>query len=292
LKKLFILFFVALTFQLSAQHKVGVRAGLNYSTLSGGELEKGEEIGLSTGFHFGINYTYQVAPGFGIRAELLYLQRGYNYMFTDTIDGVYRHIKPLGLSPQDPFVEVGKTEVTMDISNGYLSIPITAQFQLSPKWEIFGGASFDMLISPTGRGRLDFTSNDRPDDIFFLQSFDHHYRGDTIGEIGIFNNRTVSILLDGEPTSLLRTESAYYHLDRDEKMGNKFKFVDMHLIFGFNYFINNGFYLGLRGQLGLFDVTNDDMDFSVRELNPDGSYIKRQDRDKSRSIGLSFGFRF
>lgn len=282
--------------QMTAQHRVGVRAGLNYSTIGGGELEKGEEIGVSNGFHFGINYTYQVAPNFGIRAELLYLQRGYEYMFTDTIDGAYRFIKPLATSlataPKDPFVENGKTEVTMDISNGYLSIPITAQFQLTPKWEIFGGVSLDMLLNPTGRGRLDFTSNDRPNDIFFLQSFDHHYRGDTIGEIGLFNRTTASIVLDGEPTNILTTESAYYHLTSDQKVGNKFRFLDMHLIFGVNYFLNRGFYIGLRGHYGLLDLTNDEMDFSVRTLNSDGSYIKRKDKDRSMSLGASFGFRF
>ncbi len=299
MKKLFTLFFLVLAISLSAQHKIGVRAGLNYSTLSSSELEKGEEIGVSTGFHFGINYTYQVVPNFGVRAELLYLQRGYNYMFTDTIDGVYRNIRPIPTASttavlKDPFVEIGKTEVTMDISNGYLSIPITAQYQLTPKWEIFGGASFDFLINPTGRGRVDFTSNDRPDEIFFRQSFDHHYRGDTIGEVNFITGRggTASIILDGESTNIYKVETAYYHLGSDDKNGNKFKLVDMHAIFGVNYFLNRGFYVGLRGHYGLFDITNDEMDFSVRSLDEDGGYIKRKDRDRSISIGASFGFRF
>lgn len=299
MKKLFTLFFLVVAVSLTAQHKIGVRAGLNFSSLSTSELEKGEEIGTSRGFHFGINYTYQVAPSFGIRAELLYLQRGYQYMFTDTLDGVYRKIKPIVTSGtttvlKEPFVEVGKTQVTMDISNGYLSIPITAQYQLTPKWEVFGGLSFDFLLNPTGRGRLDFTSNDRPEEIFLRQSFDHHYRSDTIGEVNFITGRggTVSLILDGEPTNIYTAETAYYHLEDGEKNGNKFKFVDMHALFGVNFFLNRGFYVGLRGHYGLFDITNDEMDFSVRELNTDGSYIKRQDKDRSISLGASFGFRF
>lgn len=98
--------------------------------------------------------------------------------------------------------------------------------------------------------------------------------------------------MDDESTPIIRTESAYYKLSDSQKVGNKFKLFDSHLLFGFNYFISSGFYVGVRGHYGLFDVTNDEMDFSVRELDADNGYITRSDRDKSRSISMSFGFRF
>ncbi len=273
--------------QISAQHKIGVRAGLNFSTINTDELELGEDYSRSTGFHFGINYTYNILPNFGVRGELLYVQRGATYNFIDTLQGVYNFIRPAGSF--DRFAEIGRKEETIEISNGYISIPITAQWQVSPKIELFGGISLDLLVNATGRGRLDFET----DEFFYVQSYDFRYNGDEAGEVPFrIGTQTVTIESDGQLLTLFRTQAAYYKLFEDEKVGNKFNLLDGHLIFGANYFINTGFYVGIRGQYGLGDITNDAQDFSVRELNPDDTFILRNDRDRSISVAVSFGFRF
>lgn len=291
MKKLITVFCLLVVVQLTAQNKIGVRAGLNYSTFKEGPLEIGEDYGVSGGFHFGINYTYMIQPKLGIRAELLYLQRGTSYNFADTTEGVYNIITPLDRTIPT-FVEIGRKEENIVISNGYISLPITAQYQLTKKWEIFAGASFDLLLNPTGRGQMEFRSLSRPGDITYRQSYSHKYRGDEAGEIPIFANQVTTILLNERPVNLIRTKTAYYNLTPEQKVGNKFNLVDVHLIFGVNYFLNNGFYIGLRGHLGLFDVTNDDMDFSMRSLDENNNYITRSDKDLSRSLSVSFGFRF
>lgn len=289
MNKLFTVLLLLMVLQLSAQHKIGVRAGLNFSTFTGGELEQGEEYSISNGFHFGVNYTYSIMPNFGVRGEILYVQRGTRYNFVDTLDGVYNVIRP---RTEPEFIEIGKKIEVIDISNGYISIPLTAQFQLTPKFEIFGGISLDLLLNPTGRGSLDFES----DNFFFIQSYDFRYRGDEAGEvpfrIGGVRAPTVGIEVNEEQIDLWQTQSAYYKLSASEKVGNKFNFLDSHLIFGVNYFLNTGFYIGVRGQYGLTDITNNAMDFSVRELNDDDSYILRNDKDRSVSASVSFGFRF
>jgi len=291
LNKLFTVFCLLVVTQLTAQNKIGVRAGLNYSTIKADELEKGENYEVGGGFHFGINYTYMIQPKFGIRAELLYLQRGANYTFIDSTDGVYNVIKPL--SPSVPtFIEIGTKDENIAISNGYISIPVTAQFQLNKKWEIFGGASIDFLLNPTGRGQVRFKSLSRPEDIEYQQSYQFRYRGDEPGEIPLFANQVTTIIIDEQPQNLIRTQTAYYKLTQEQKVGNKFNVLDMHLLFGVNYFLNNGFYIGVRGQLGVLDLTNDEMDFSVRELDENNDYITRTDKDLSRSLSISFGFRF
>ena len=289
MKKAIILFLILSSVQTWAQHKIGVRAGLNRSTFAASDLEAGENYGWSGGFHFGVNYTYKFTPVVGLRAELVYTQRGARYSYEDSSS--YTVIKPIDNSiPQ--FFDFGNTELEMDYSNGYLSIPVTAQIQLNKKWELFGGMSLDMLINPTGRGNLDYRSASKPDEIFFRKSYDHHYRSDTLGEVSFLSRTTTSIILDGDPTQLRRTETAYFNLQPGEKMGNKFRFVDFHIILGFNYFLNNGFYVGLRGEYGLLDITNDDMDFTLKSLNADNTYIRRRDKDYSRSLSVSFGFRF
>lgn len=173
MKKL-ITFLLFLSFlQVQAQHKIGVRAGLNYSTFSGGELELGERYDFSTGFHFGVNYTYNIAPNFGIRGEVLYVQRGAEYNFEDTDQGVYNWVIPYPSSVAR-FLDIGKTKTNINISTGYLSFPVTAQLQLSKKWEVFGGISVDLLLNPTGSGTFDYTSLTNPDGIFYTQTLDHN----------------------------------------------------------------------------------------------------------------------
>lgn len=295
LKKLFITSFLFLFITaLAAQHKIGVRAGLNYSTWQGGELEVGEEIGVSSGFHFGVNYTYQFSPILGLRGELQYIQRGATYDFVDSLENTYLYIKPApnsnGTTGAAPFFAYGKKNINLDVSQGYLSFPITVHYQPFKKLEFFGGASVELLLNPTGRGTVEFNHPE----FFFRQSYDHKYRAQDAGEVDFFSaTQRVKIAIDGQEEELYRTVSAYYDLNEaDLENGRKYNLFDSNLIFGFNYFINSGFYLGVRAEYGLLDLSNDNLDFSARELNTDESYIKRSDSDRSRSASVSFGFRF
>lgn len=286
LKKLILFLFVLTSIQLNAQHRVGVRAGLNYSTFRG-QVESGEDYGIGNGFHFGINYTYELNDIFGIRGEILYVQRGtkQNYFSDDT----YHIIRSLSINK---FVERGTVDLKMDISNAYLSIPVTAQLDLGRKFEVFGGMSIDFLVGPSGRGKLDFVSNTRPEDIFFIQSYDHRYNSDEAGEYNVIIPEFISIIVDGDRVELPKVVGAYYNFDSEQKTGKRFNTIDSHLILGGNYFINPGFYLGARIEYGIADITNDEMDFSLNELDSEENFIFREDKDSSLSLSVSFGFRF
>ncbi len=282
-----------MTFHAQSQYKIGVRAGQNFSWIDG-ELEEGETYSLSLGFHFGINFTYQFTPKFGLRGELLYTQKGTKNDFLDTLDSSFLLIDPLD-SNIDAFFAQGSTELKMDISTGYLSIPITAHYNLSDKFELFGGASLDMLVGPSGRGTIDFS--DAAGEYFFRQTYKHGYRSDDAQDlddlIALDTNPFVIIDLNGEKESLYKTQTAYQSLEEaDLENGKKFRFFDSNIILGLNYFINNGFYIGVRGEYGLFDMTNENVDFSRTALDQDGGYLRRDDVDRSRSISVSVGFRF
>jgi len=278
---------------MDAQHKFGIRAGLNYSKFTG-ELELNEKYDFSSGFHFGFNYTYQLNTTVGLRAEILYTQRGTKQSIKD--DAIYNLIRPISTGAGGGIVEIGQADYNMGITLAYFSFPLTAQLRVSDKFEVFGGVSLDLLFSPTGGGTMRFTTD--PDEIDYLISFDNNYRTDEPGAIPRFTERqTSSQILNGESTQIYKIQAAYYNFTETQlnDRGKRFKFFDTNLVLGFNYFINSGFYLGLRGEYGLFDVTNDRMDVSLREINDNGntvSYIYRADKDRSRSLSLSFGFRF
>ena len=286
MKKLLIFFFLLTTVAISAQHRIGVRAGLNYSTFFG-EMEEGEDYGIGGGFHFGINYTYEFNDIIGIRGELLYTQRGAKQTFFR--ENNYHIIRSLTI---DKFVEYGTVDLSIDYANSYFSIPVTAQVRVSNKFEIFGGMSVDFMLGPSGRGKLDFTSASREEDIFFIQSYDHRYNSDLAGEYNTIISDRISIIVDGDRVTLPKIVGGYYNFDADQKTGNRYNGIDAHLIFGGNYFINPGFYVGARVEYGLTDITNNEMDYSLTELDELENFIFRDDSDRSFSVNVSFGFRF
>ena len=292
MKNLLILSILFLSVSLTAQHKVGVRAGLNYSKFNG-PLELNESYGISSGFHFGINYTYELPSNIGFRGELLYVQRGSKQEFFE--EDSWYIINPIIPSSMESFVEPGVKEIDMNISLAYLSIPLTVQYQLNRRFEVFGGISLDFIIGPTGKGKVDFESRDRPEDIRFIQSHDHQYNSDLAGEYNNFlnNDNNIVIRVDGDLVTVPKVVGAYYDFTQEQRdMGNRINSFNSHIIGGVNYFLNKGFYIGARYEYGLLDITNDAVDVSLRELDENEDFIYRADSDKDFSIAVSFGFKF
>lgn len=290
MKNLLIAFILCLGISAAAQHRVGVRAGLNYSKFTG-PLETGESYNITGGFHFGINYTYEFNNAFGLRGELLYTQRGTEQTYSDS-DSYYFVNPIIGAT----VITSGAVDMNLKISNATVSIPVTAQYRLSRKFEVFGGASVDFVVGPTGRGKIKFLD---PNDINldFTQSFDHRYNSDVPGQynsnIQLINN--VAVNLNGELVYLPRIIGSYYNypfLGQDEDQQSRINSFDANLIAGVNYYINSGFYLGARIEYGLLDTTNGSVDKSLKNLDDGNNFIFRDDTDKSIGIALSFGFKF
>ncbi len=278
------------TLQFASAQTFGVKAGLNYSKFLG-PTETGtnvdERYGFSNGFHFGLSYSYDFTDLFSLRTELFYIQNGSTYSYQGDSYYIIRQ-------PDKTTFEQGNLEFyDLNISNAYLSIPVVANYRINKKWEVFGGAYINMSIGPTGRGQMKFISNERPDEIRFIQSLDFNYGNDEIDEV---NGRSagqlteIGILVDGEIVILPKFAGAYTR--QGEKTGNKINFLDYGLTAGAHYFLNKGFFVGLTLDYGLPDITNNDVDISLKELNPDNSFIFSDDKDTHLGIKASFGFRF
>ena len=232
---IFIIAFLSLSVSLSAQ-SFGIRAGLNYTKFSGPlEQNVNEKFSLSNGFHFGVNYAYKFADIFAVRGELLYTQIGTKYNY----DGSSFYKVPFGNAFS---YEKGNTRIDMKVSNAYISLPITFQWQASKKLEIYAGGYVSYLIGPKGNGTLYF---DQSDSLFFKQSLIHSYYKDAAGGIA---SSTVgpSVWVDGKVVTLARDAGAYYNYLATEKEADLYNALDYGLVGGVNYFINKGFYVGLR----------------------------------------------
>jgi hypothetical protein len=260
---------------------VGIRAGINRSRFLG-PVENGERYGLASGIHFGISYGYKFTSKSMLRFELLYTQKGTRqYYKGDSYFLIY--------TPKKTIFEYGLDSTVLNISNAYLSIPIVFSYQLSKKWEVYGGLSPSLLISPSGRGTRDFTSKDHPSEILFRQSLVYDYNSDD-PKSGSSGTRDIRVIVDGEIVTIKKIAHAYYQTDfAPESFINS---LDLSTVLGVNYFFNKGFFAGLRMEYGLLDVTSNKVDYSKIDLNPDKTLIRRADFDRNLDFSLSLGFRF
>lgn len=271
-------------------YKIGVRSGLNFSTFLGPkESVINEKFGFSGGFHFGLNFTYYINPKIGFRGEFLYIQNGSKTSFNGPSYFLIR--LPNSLTP---LIELGNRDQSLNISNAYVSFPITAQVQLNKKWEVFGGAYVSLLVGPTAGGKVDFISFENDEGIFFEQSLQYSYGSDNAQDFPpdvTIVQEFITILVDDERVNIPRRTGAYYDFS-EEVTDNYINPVDAGLIFGVNYFLNRSFYVGMRAEYGLLDITQNSLDRSFEKVNDDGSFIFRDDADKHFGLQASFGFRF
>jgi len=279
---LFFLLLLGFTSVQAQDYNLGIRAGLNYSTYMG-PLETGESYEFNNGFHFGMNFAYNFTDLFAINTGLFYAQNGYK----QTYDGDSYYI--LRLPDGNKLYEEGRSQINVEVSNAYINMPITANYFIGEKFEVYGGVYMNFLISPVGYGQWEFDSHDQPENISFIQNLDHRYFADeaaTAQSIG----EPIIIWVNEEELTLPDVANAYYFFD--EKNGTKFNWFDFGLTGGASYYINAGLFFGVRASYGLTDNTNDDMDISIQKVEEDKQFIYRQDKDQHFWLEFSLGFRF
>jgi hypothetical protein len=167
-----------------------------------------------------------------------------------------------------------------------------AYFRPFKKFELMAGAYMGFLINPIGSGKLDFGGK-------FYQSLEYSYYKDLAGGHVPYSNQ-ISVKVpqpDGEDevVGIYKIVGAYYQYDEtqfNEKTGTAFNWFDLGFTGGFQYFINKSLYAGFRAEMGLLDITNNNLDRSLKDINSDGSFILKDDVDKNLNFQISLGFRF
>lgn len=265
----------------------GFRAGISLASLngpseldaSGNELESNK---MSSGFHIGLMLNYKFTDIMGLRAELLYSQRGTDY----TYEGPSYFL--LGRNTPSPITLTGTRVQTTNVSNTYLDIPLVVYYKIG-YFEIQGGLNTGILLSSTAGGNINFDGRTPNNNqvIPFEIILNHNYLKDGAG--GASTDQQ-AILADGFTYQVPQISGAYY--DFTEKDKSLYKTLDLGITAGLSYFLNDGLFLGVKYIHGLGDVDNNEYDISLKELNTDGTYIQRSDINKSRSWQFSVGFTF
>lgn len=271
-------------------YKFGIRAGLNFNTLLA-PVEQStiatESYSYTSGFHFGVTWDYYITDILTIKTELSYLQNGTGYSYDG--DMYYK----IYVDDEEIVYEQGYGTQKLEITNAALSIPAMVSYQITPKWEIFGGGYANILVQSSGGGELEFNSYENFDNIRFFQSLDYNFSGDDAREFNTLSStRIVRIRVNDEVVGIPGVVGAYYQYDEDEKAGKMTNRIDLGLTAGVNYFFNKGFYFSVRGQYGLLDVTNNDVDRVLTNLSADNDLLFSDDKDLHFGIQTSLGFRF
>jgi hypothetical protein len=288
----FLLLILPLTFSLSLsaqEFSGGFRAGLNFISFSGDQEMSSvsdatyETFNRTTGFHVGATFALAFTDLVGIKADLMYSQKGgeiryegpsyfYLYANQDDLEGS---------------VIFGDRNSEYDVVNSFIDIPLTAYYRLGPL-EIEGGLSAAFMVNSRVSGGATYNTNTFGLDNDIVFNVDGNYFQDRAGGGGVISRSSTPLpRTDVFPPDVI---SAYYNSNSDEKL---YRRLDFAAVIGLSFYLNNGLFIGARYQHGLTDATLGEND--LRITNEDlvgGREFNTEDTDNSRVIQASVGFRF
>lgn len=266
----------------------GFRAGINFATIDG-PLETDdsgnvlEEYKLSTGFHVGATANLKFNDYFGLRSELLYSQKGAEYDYNGQSFWI------LYTEADEPVYATGSRSTSLSITNSYIDIPFMAVGRLG-RVELSGGLNLGFLVSSRGSGELSFTGQTAAGFAVdpFTIALEFNYFDDTFQRTDIDDVELRDI--GGKTVVIPKTLTAnFQELEGDQKLFNT---IDLGLIGGLAFFLNQGLYAGLRVNYGLSDLTKTERDASRKALDGSNNLIFRDDKDRNLILQASIGFSF
>lgn len=266
------------------EYSFGFKAGLNFSTLEG-QLESAEngseleELNLTRGFHFGPIFNLKLTDVFGLRAELLYSQKGVDYKYNGQSFWIFYP------ENENPFYHNGgNRNMRLFVNNSYLDLPLMAVVRLG-RIEASAGVNVGLLLSSRATGEITYTSaNVEP----FTIALEYNFAKDepTIdpGEDPFVKS------IAGQGMFIPQQVGAYYGpFGRDNKLYNA---LDLGVNAGLSFYLSQGLFVGFRMNYGLLDTTKEEQDISAAQLGDNNTFLKRNDVDKNISLQASVGFSF
>lgn len=290
--------------------KFGLRAGASFSTMFG-PTEAGVDASnkLTVRVSAGGTVKFPLHERFGIAAEVVFVQKGTYY--SASAENSFLKLPTYGTeqSLTYGYNQVGnvyekrtdknyKRRVGMNIINAYIEIPVMFYFEaLDDRLQFDVGAGVGFLIDSKALGTIKFGESDilnadNPDITQFIEmDLDYKMINDEIG--ALYDGTAKTAKIGGTTRYYPRGPSAYYFTDvKDKANENIFKTVDLTLQAGVSYYFTPGLRLGLRFSYSLLDITTNKYDYSLKDLNSDGSYIQRNDIDGNLGVQLFVGLQF
>lgn len=277
---------------LSAQNTLygGFKAGMNFATIDGPLImgSNGQELesySYTTGFHVGVNFNVNLTDYFGLRGEVIYGQKGAEYDFSGSSFMPFYRADGSGA-----LISSGTRNTRLSITNTYIDLPVSAFIRFG-RLELSGGLSLGVLVSSRAVGEITFNGvspqGENVNNIVFI--VDGSYFETDAFDV---NNPGISdeIRIDGRRVVLPESIGAYYDNPSPDK--SLFNTLDASVQGGVSFYLNQGLFLSFKGFYGISDISRNEADYSVVELNNDQSLILKSDDDKNITLQASVGFHF
>lgn len=285
--------FAALLFCLttiSAQELTfGFKAGLNFSQFDTEDIEQANGVDLETfqqnsGFHLGVVVNNKINNTFGLRGELLFSQKGGRYEFEGD-----SYMRLLTFTGEERLIREGFRDMNLNISNAYIDIPVMVYVKPLKWLELAAGVNVAALISSTGAGELVFREQAQLEgDEFRGISLDYRFFSDDVGEF--IDGDTEIRMINGTSFEIPKNLQAYFEYPEGAETG-LYNRLDFGLHASANIYINRSLFVGIRFNYGLTDVTDEEVDRALGEING-SDFILRDDFDRNVSLQASIGFSF
>lgn len=290
--------------------KFGLRAGASLSTMFGPkEAGVDESNKFSMRVAAGGTVKFPLHERFGIAAEVVFVQKGTYYGASaensflklpsyGTEQSLIYGYNKVGSGYEKRTDKNYKSRVGMNIINAYIEIPVMFYFEaLDDRLQFDLGAGIGFLIDSKALGTIkfgdaDILNEDNPDITQFIEmDLDYKMIKDELG--ALYDGTAKTAKIDGTTRYYPRGPSAYYFTDVEDKANEHiFKTVDLTLQAGVSYYFTPGLRLGFRFSYSLLDITTNKYDYSLKDLNSDGSYIQRNDIDGNLGLQLFVGLQF
>jgi len=289
-----LLLMLAFSVSLNAQEfSYGFKVGLNFSTLlADSEMDAAgnslETFDYNSGFHVGAAVIYRFTDLVGVKAELLFNQRGVKYAYDGSSFQIFTD------DQANRILSTGNRKFFLETVNSYIDIPLTAYYKIGSKLEVYGGVDVGFLVGSSGVGEYTYTSTNVPgfpdvDEVFELDY--NYYQDDVAVNMPIDINTKVVTIANNTRTITIPEKLGAYYLDYEEKDGSFYNVLDFGLTGGLAFYINSGLYISGTANYSLTDATNNFYDVSRTESNG-LEYISRDDKDTNLSFQASIGFSF
>jgi hypothetical protein len=278
------------TTSLAQEFAYGFKAGLNFNRFNsesetddnGNQLETFDG---NTGFHIGASFAWKATDLMGVRAELMYSQKGGRRRFEGPSYYIFK-------APDDSRIfSTGTREQDFSIVNSYMDIPV-AGYVKPLKWlEIYAGASIGFLVGSTGFGEIDYNGKTptgaQIDEVSY--EIDANFLRDNAQDAS-YAVPPATVKISGEDVPIPQSAGAYFEFDEDR--GKLYKIIDTGLLAGLSIYFNKGLYVTGRLNYGMTDITRSKTDVSLVKLDADNNFISTNEKDRNFSIQASIGFSF
>lgn len=290
--------------------KFGLRAGASFATVFGPKEDGVDELHkVSVRVVVGGTLKLPFHERFGATIEALFVQKGSYY--TASVNNSFLKLPQFGSEQphiygynkvNDLYVKRTdkdyKKKVGMNVINGYIEVPIMFYAEpIDDKLQIDLGVGLGILISTQALGTIKFgeahiLDAETPDASQFIEmDLDYKYIKDQLG--AVYDGTAKTAKIDGTTRYYPRGPSAYYMTDVTDKADEHvYNLLDVSLQAGVSYFFTPGLRAGVRFTYSLIDITTNKYDYSLKNLNEDGTYIVRDDHDANFGFQIFVGLQF